>query len=114
VHDPRPELREVAEIKTDPEFAHNFADATAALVDATSVCSSAADETRSGYIATAPKQRLSGSVADAKPIYQSGKSQRPRTNRLRIRGALPKQRLETWRKENATAAASHGEINVIP
>jgi predicted RNase H-like HicB family nuclease len=96
VGEPFPKLREVAEIKADPEFADNFADATVAVVDvdlpARAVrvnisiderllqradrAADAAGETRSGYIATALKQRLAGPATDDSSVYQNRKSKK--------------------------------------
>lgn len=96
VGEPFPKLREVSEIKADPEFADDFADATVAVVDvdlpARAVrvnisiderllqradrAADAAGETRSGYIATALKQRLAGPATDDGSIYQNRKSKK--------------------------------------
>jgi predicted RNase H-like HicB family nuclease len=96
VGEPLPKLREVAQIKGDPEFTDDFADAIVALVDVDLLAravrvnisiderlleradraADAAGETRSGYIAVALKERLAGPVADDKPVYQTGKSRK--------------------------------------
>jgi predicted RNase H-like HicB family nuclease len=96
VGEPFPKLREVAEIKADPEFTDDFTDATVAVVDvdlpARAVrvnisiderllqradrAADAAGETRSGYIATALKQRLAGPATDDSSVYQNRKSKK--------------------------------------
>jgi len=96
VGEPFPKPREVVEIKADPEFADDFAHATVAVVDvdlpARAVrvnisiderllqradrAADAAGETRSGYIATALKQRLAGPATDDSSVYQNRKSKK--------------------------------------
>jgi predicted RNase H-like HicB family nuclease/uncharacterized protein (DUF1778 family) len=107
-----PKIRDIAEIKTDPEFAEDFADALVAVVDAEvpakavrvnisiderlldriDRAAQATGETRSGFIATAARERLSPHHAaerafagfeESRARYQRQKTKPARTNKKR-------------------------------
>jgi len=100
VGEPLPTIRDIAEIKTDPEYSEDFADAVVAVVDAEvpakavrvnisiderlldriDRAAQASGETRSGFIAAAARERLSphqlsvGRLEEPGAAYQQQKT----------------------------------------
>jgi len=111
VGEPLPKIRYIAEIRADPEYAEDFADAMVAVVDAEvpakavrvnisiderlldriDRAAQATGETRSGFIAAAARERLSpqtverlvGQLEEPGAAYQHQKTKPVRANKKR-------------------------------
>jgi len=112
VGEPLPKIRDIAEIRADPEYAEDFADAMVAVVDAEvpakavrvnisiderlldriDRAAQTTGETRSGFIAAAARERLSphqaveqsaGRLEEPRAAYQHQKTKPVRANKKR-------------------------------
>jgi predicted RNase H-like HicB family nuclease/uncharacterized protein (DUF1778 family) len=111
VGEPLPKIRDIAEIRADPEYAEDFADAMVAVVDAEvpakavrvnisiderlldriDRAAQTTGETRSGFIAAAARERLSpqtversvGQLEEPGAAYQHQKTKPARANKKR-------------------------------